>query len=93
MALRRTNVNCSTEVADDNCCDCVAGRQVVRCCQVFDADDDDNDSDFADSQAYSKKKEEKTYNSISFRRKKKCQSTLRKKTKKKPHLFLSLSLF
>lgn len=60
MVLRRTNVNCSIEVADDNCCDCVAVRQVVHyCCQVFDADDDDNDSDFAGFQAYSKKKEEK----------------------------------
>lgn len=37
---------------DGSHCDDVAAKPVVPCCQVFDADDDDNDNDFVDFQFY-----------------------------------------
>lgn len=35
---------------DDSHCDGVEAKQVVPCCQVLDAGDDDNDNDFVDVQ-------------------------------------------
>lgn len=72
--LRPTIVSYSIDVTfDDSYCEDVAGIRVVRCyCQVFDADDDDNDSDFVGSQACptankKKKIEKKPDNQINFK--------------------------
>lgn len=44
---------------DGSHCDDVAAKPVVPCCQVFDADDDDNDNDFVDFQFYGREKNSK----------------------------------
>lgn len=52
--------------ADGSYCADAEERQVARyCCQVFDADDDDNDNDFVDFQAYQNRKKLELASSVS----------------------------